>query len=56
MPRVGCFVCGRGSVNMLLPDWAVLDAIIDWLGHGLWNLTWWQIVLYTLVTTHITIP
>ena len=40
---------------MLLPDWAVLDAIIDWLGHGLWNLTWWQIVLYTLVTTHITI-
>ena len=53
--RVGCFVCGRGGVNMLLPDWAVLDAIIDWLGHGLWNLTWWQIVLYTLVTTHITI-
>src|SRR6202044_3372513 len=23
--------------------------------HGLWDLTWWQIVLYTLVTTHITI-
>ncbi len=40
---------------MLLPDWAVLDAMIDWLGHGLWNLTWWQIVLYTLFTTHITI-
>ena len=40
---------------MLLPDWAVLNAVIDWLGHGLWDLTWWQIVLYTLATTHITI-
>src|SRR5688572_7167939 len=40
---------------MLLPDWAVLNAAIDWLAHGLWNLSWWQIVLYTLVTTHITI-
>ena len=40
---------------MLLPDWAVLNAAIDWLGHGLWDLSWWQIVLYTLVTTHITI-
>ena len=25
------------------------------MAHGLWDLTWWQIVLYTLVTTHITI-
>ena len=40
---------------MLLPDWAVLNAAIDWLAHGLWDLTWWQIVLYTLVTTHLTI-
>jgi len=40
---------------MLLPDWAVLNAAVDWLGHGLWDLTWWQIVLYTLVTTHVTI-
>jgi len=40
---------------MLLPDSAVLSAAIDWLGHGLWDLTWWQVVLYTLVTTHITI-
>lgn len=40
---------------MLLPDWAVLNAAIDWLGNGLWNLSWWQVVLYTLVTTHITI-
>ena len=40
---------------MLLPDWAVLNATIDWLGHGLWNLAWWQVILYTLATTHITI-
>ncbi len=40
---------------MLLPDWAVLNSAIDLLGHGLWNLSWWQVVLYTLVTTHITI-
>ncbi|MEO7938514.1 MAG: fatty acid desaturase [Burkholderiaceae bacterium] len=40
---------------MLLPDWPVLNAIIEWLAHGLWDLTWWEIVLYTLVTTHITI-
>jgi len=40
---------------MMLPDWAVLNAAIDWLAHGLWDVSWWQIVLYTLVTTHITI-
>ncbi|MDB5956052.1 fatty acid desaturase [Ramlibacter sp.] len=40
---------------MLLPDWAVLNAAIDWLANGFWNLSWWQIVLYTLLTTHITI-
>ncbi|MCW5236405.1 DesA family fatty acid desaturase [Verminephrobacter eiseniae] len=40
---------------MLLPDWAVLNAAIDWLGHGSWRLAWWQIVLYTLATTHVTI-
>jgi len=40
---------------MLLPDWAVLNAAIDWLAHGLWDLTWWQVVLYTLATTHVTI-
>lgn len=40
---------------MFLPDWAVLNAAIEWLGHGLWDLSWWQVVLYTLVTTHLTI-
>ncbi|OUL99836.1 DesA family fatty acid desaturase [Variovorax sp. JS1663] len=34
---------------------AVPNAAIDWLGNGLWVATWWQVVLYTLVTTHVTI-
>ena len=40
---------------MLLPDWAFLDALIDWMGHGLFNLVWWQVLLITLGMTHITI-
>ncbi len=40
---------------MLLPDWAVLDAAIDFIAHGLWRLSWWQVVIFTLVVTHITI-
>ena len=40
---------------MFLPDWAVLNAAIQWLGHGLLDLAWWQIVLITLGLTHITI-
>lgn len=33
----------------------LFDAALEWLAHGLVNASWWQIVLYTLVTTHITI-
>jgi stearoyl-CoA desaturase (Delta-9 desaturase) len=33
----------------------LFDAAIDWLANGLLGATWWQIVLYALVTTHITI-
>ncbi|RYF62657.1 MAG: acyl-CoA desaturase, partial [Comamonadaceae bacterium] len=40
---------------MTLADSAALGFVLDWLGHGLWNLTWWQVGLYTLVVTHITI-
>jgi stearoyl-CoA desaturase (Delta-9 desaturase) len=39
---------------MLLPDWAVLNAAIEWLAHGVLNFAWWQIVLFTLGVTHIT--
>ena len=40
---------------MMLPDWTVLNSAVDLFANGLLNLSWWQIVLYTLVTTHITI-
>lgn len=40
---------------MLLPDWAVLNAAIDWLAHGLLNFSWLQVLVVTLVLTHITI-
>ncbi|MEH3088007.1 MAG: fatty acid desaturase [Xylophilus ampelinus] len=40
---------------MFLSDSAVFQAVIDWLGHGLLNLRWWEVVIYTLVTTHLTI-
>ena len=35
--------------------WLVHDALVQWLGHGLLSASWWQIVIYALVTTHITI-
>ncbi len=40
---------------MFLPDSAFLNATLDWLSYGAWKLAWWQVVIYTLVVTHITI-
>lgn len=40
---------------MFVFDSPVINGLVEWLGHGLWHLKWWQIVLYTLATTHITI-
>jgi stearoyl-CoA desaturase (Delta-9 desaturase) len=40
---------------MQLLDNSVAQALIQWMAHGLSAAAWWQIVLYTLVTTHITI-
>jgi stearoyl-CoA desaturase (delta-9 desaturase) len=34
---------------------ALLDALVQWLAHGAWDLAWWQIVLFTLAVTHVTI-
>lgn len=37
-------------------DWGwISDALVAWLAQGLWSLSWWQILLYTLLTTHLTI-
>jgi stearoyl-CoA desaturase (Delta-9 desaturase) len=40
---------------MFVFDSPVFNAVVQWLAHGLWDLAWWQIVLYALLTTHITI-
>jgi stearoyl-CoA desaturase (Delta-9 desaturase) len=40
---------------MFVFDSPVFNAVVQWLAHGLWDLAWWQIVLYALFTTHITI-
>src|SRR5574343_2017588 len=33
----------------------VHDALVQWLGHGLLEARWWQVLVFTLVVTHITI-
>lgn len=40
---------------MWYPDSAVWTAALEWLGHGLLRLSWWQLALVALVTTHLTI-
>ena len=35
--------------------WLAHDALVDWLANGLLDAAWWQIVLFALVTTHVTI-
>jgi len=39
---------------MFLTDSPMFDAILEWLGHGTWQLVWWQVILFTLALTHIT--
>jgi len=33
----------------------VRDALVDWLSNGLLQAAWWQVALYALATTHVTI-
>ena len=40
---------------MYLPDSAVFNAVVEWMSHGVLDLSWWEVVLYTLLTTHLTI-
>ncbi len=39
-------------MNELISVW---DGLVAWLSHGLANAAWWQVLAFTLVTTHITI-
>ncbi|MCG8987575.1 fatty acid desaturase [Delftia acidovorans] len=40
---------------MSLDFGSVWNLAVDWIANGLWQLSWWQLLLYALVTTHITI-
>jgi len=40
---------------MNFTDSVVFNAALEWLGHGLLSLAWWQVILVTLGLTHITI-
>ena len=33
----------------------MLNSLLDFLAHGLLRFSWWQLVLYTLAVTHVTI-
>jgi stearoyl-CoA desaturase (Delta-9 desaturase) len=35
--------------------WSAHDMVVQVLSHGVLNASWWQVLLFTLVTTHITI-
>ena len=37
-----------------LDNSAVFQALLDWAAQGVWDLSAWQLVLFTLVVTHIT--
>ncbi len=39
---------------MFVSDSNVFNAAIEWLAHGAWSLSWWQMILFTLALTHIT--
>lgn len=40
---------------MSLDMGSMWTVVVDWLANGLWRLSWWQVLLYTLATTHVTI-
>ncbi len=44
----------KDCLMMFLTDGLALNAVLDWLAYGFWDLTWWQMVLFTLAMTHIT--
>ena len=40
---------------MFAPDWPWFDAVLNWLCNGWLNFSGWQVLVATLVLTHITI-
>ena len=38
----------------MLTDGPVLNAVVAWFAAGTWDLSWWQMALFTLAMTHVT--
>jgi stearoyl-CoA desaturase (delta-9 desaturase) len=39
-----------------MADWVMVhDALVQWLANGWLGASWWQVLLFTLITTHLTI-
>ena len=38
----------------MLTDGTVLNAVVAWFAAGTWDLSWWQMALFTLAMTHVT--
>lgn len=53
----GLFYTGNKSFSINLPIWGItmFDAILPFLVSGLTDASWWQVLLATIVMTHITI-
>ena len=35
-------------------DSVIFNSALQWLAHGAWDIAWWQIVLFALAVTHVT--
>ncbi len=40
--------------DVLLTEGIALNAVVDWLANGVLQLAWWQMVLFALALTHVT--
>lgn len=43
------------ATSLLSTENSLFDTILGWAANGLLNWSWWEIVIFTLVMTHITI-
>src|SRR5574343_2006559 len=38
-----------------MSEFSLISALVDWAAHGLLHASWWQVLIYGAVVTHITI-
>jgi stearoyl-CoA desaturase (delta-9 desaturase) len=38
-----------------MSDFSLIGALVNWVAHGLLDASWWQVLIYAAVVTHITI-